>query len=49
MKPYEKENMIKEEKRAVKILETTTAKIGNHYEVGLLWKESNPILRYGCT
>ena len=40
MKPYEKENMTKEEKRAIKILETTTAKIGNHYEVGLFGKRA---------
>ena len=33
-------------KKAIKILETTTTKRGNRYEVGLLWKESNPILNY---
>ena len=46
MKPYDKENMTKEEKKAIKILETTTTKRANRYKVGLLWKESNPILNY---
>ena len=46
MKPYDKENMTKEEKKTIKILETATTKRGNHYEVGLLWKENNPILNY---
>ena len=36
MKPYDKENMTKEERKAVKILETTTTRSGNRYEVGFL-------------
>ena len=46
MKPYDKENMTKEERKAVKILETTTTRSGNRYEVGFLWKENNAILNY---
>ena len=38
--------MTKEEKRTNKILQTITIKLGNHYKVGLLWKENNPILNY---
>ena len=34
-------NMIKKEKRAIKILETAATKIENHDEVGLLQKENN--------
>ena len=45
MKPHDKENMTKK-KKTIKILETTTTKRGNRYEVGLLWKENNPILNY---
>ena len=48
MKPYDKENMTKEGKRAIKILETTTTtKIGNYGEVGVLWKVG--LERYHCT
>ena len=46
LKPYDRENMTKEEKKGIKILETTTTKRGNHYKVRLLWKENNPILNY---
>ena len=46
MKLYDRENITKEEKRTAKILETTTAKIENHCEVGILWKEKNHILNY---
>ena len=38
--------MTKEEKKGIKILETTTTKRGNCYKVRLLWKENNPILNY---
>ena len=46
MKWYDKENMTKEEQKAIKILETTKTKRGNRYKVGLLWKGNNPILNY---
>ena len=46
MKSYDKENMTKEEKKAIKNLKTTTTKRGNLYKDGLLWKENNPILNY---
>ena len=39
MKPYEKGNMTKEEKRAIKILETTIEKIENHNKARLLCLE----------
>ena len=45
-KSYDKENMTKEEKKAIKNLKTTTTKRGNLYKDGLLWKENNPILNY---
>ena len=38
--------MTKEEKRTIKILDTATTKIGNHYKIGLLRKENNRILNY---
>ena len=38
--------MTKEEKKGIKILETTTTKRGNRYKVRLLWEENNPILNY---
>ena len=38
--------MTKEEKRTIKILETATTKIGNHYKIGQLRKENNRILNY---
>ena len=46
MKWYDKENMTKEEQKAIKILEATKTKRGNRYKVGLLWKGNNPILNY---
>ena len=46
LKPYDRENMTKEEKKGIKILETTTTKRGNRYKVRLLWEENNPILNY---
>ena len=39
MKPYEKGNMTKEEKRAIKILETTIEKIENPNKARLLCLE----------
>ena len=47
MQPYYKENMTKEEKGAIKILEPTIPEIENYCEGGLLWKENNlTILNY---
>lgn len=37
--------MTKEEKSAIKMLETST-KIETHCEIGRLWKQNNPILNY---
>lgn len=39
------EKMTKEEKIAIKMLETST-KIETHCEIGRLWKQNNPILNY---
>ena len=38
--------ILSKKKKAIKILETTTTKRGNHFDTGLLWKENNPILNY---
>ena len=34
-----------EDKRAMEILNKTVEKVGNHYSVGLLWKEDNTVFQ----
>ena len=37
-----------EDKYAVHILNTTVKRVGNHYSVGLLWKDENAVLPNNC-
>ena len=35
-----------EDRKAMKIIETTMSKVDDHYQMGLLWKMDNPSLPF---